>query len=320
MNRVQPEDAEGSGGEPWVPTGLISRSGTHYILRKSNSLMHASPLVVFIHGINYWHVHFNKMATYLHEELGYATLQYDNLGMGFTSLHPSESRRDETWKGKGHVRQLYDLLRELNMLRPPLFLIGHSMGACIATLFASEHPECVAGLVLLAPSGLMKLKRFSGIWALRTFVRHVPPLSDYFKQKVGKNKTRVHAKALEKSGDFVNAESEEARSTALQIARQHIHNVNAWTAFWKCLCLFPLSKLKPAVQTIASLSSLNILLLAGALDPTTPPQENYRQWLSILSAHPCLEHSLIEGGAHSFFIERSSAVHPLIAQWLARWT
>ena len=202
--------------------------------------MHASPLVVFIHGINYWHVHFNKMATYLHEELGYATLQYDNLGMGFTSLHPSESRRDETWKGKGHVQQLYDLLRELNMLRPPLFLIGHSMGACIATLFASEHPECVAGLVLLAPSGLMKLKRFSGIWALRTFVRHVPPLSDYFKQKVGKNKTRVHAKALEKSGDFVNAESEEARNTALQIARQHIHNVNAWTAFWKCLCLFPL--------------------------------------------------------------------------------
>jgi pimeloyl-ACP methyl ester carboxylesterase len=181
------------------------------------------------------------MAAYLHGELGYATLQYDNLGMGFTKLpadnktklgvvscffSPRTTASDDTWRGPGHVQQLYSLLRELNMLRPPLFLIAHSMGAAVATMFASKYPEHVSGLVLLAPSGLMKLRRFSGIWALRTFVRHITPLSDYFKQKVGKNKTRVNASTLQRSGDFVNAETEEAHNTALQIARQHIHNDN----------------------------------------------------------------------------------------------
>jgi len=318
MSRVQPVSAEGSGGEPWVPTGLITSNGTHYILQRANSIVHDAPLVVFVHGINYWHVHFNKMAAYLHGELGYATLQYDNLGMGFTKFPAGAN--DDTWRGPGHVQQLYSLLRELNMLRPPLFLIAHSMGAAVATMFASKYPEHVSGLVLLAPSGLMKLRRFSGIWALRTFVRHITPLSNYFKQKVGKNKTRVNASTLQRSGDFVNAETEEAHNTALQIARQHIHNDNAWTAFWKCLCLFPLSKLNTAAETVASNLSVKILLLAGALDPTTPPQENYRHWVSILSSHPCLEHSLVEGGAHSFFIEQSCVVHPTIAQWLAKWT
>jgi hypothetical protein len=50
MNRVQPTP---TADEPWVPEGAISSRGTHYVLRRADSIVYDAPLVVFVHGINF---------------------------------------------------------------------------------------------------------------------------------------------------------------------------------------------------------------------------------------------------------------------------
>lgn len=52
-----------------------------------------------------------------------------------------------------HWRTFVPDLRELivNQFSPPLFLIGHSLGAVVAYLIAAQHPELVQGLVMIDP-------------------------------------------------------------------------------------------------------------------------------------------------------------------------
>jgi len=55
---------------------------------------------------------------------------------------PTESSRDEVWRRVEAVRAAWGPGR-------PLVLAGHSRGAALAGRFASEHPEALAGLVLI---------------------------------------------------------------------------------------------------------------------------------------------------------------------------
>src|SRR5207249_1585729 len=54
--------------------------------------------------------------------------------------------------------QVADIERIRHILgQKRLVLIGHSFGAFLASMYAAEFPEHVAGLVLVAPSGVLVL-------------------------------------------------------------------------------------------------------------------------------------------------------------------
>jgi pimeloyl-ACP methyl ester carboxylesterase len=86
---------------------------------------------------------------------------YDRAGMGRSPAGPKP--RDT----RAEVEDLELLLKNAD-LAPPYVLVGHSMGAYNVRLYASRHPEAVAGIVLVDGSVENQGKRFSAVapdWA-----------------------------------------------------------------------------------------------------------------------------------------------------------
>jgi len=77
----------------------------------------------------------------------YRVLTYDLYGRG----HSDRAAGPQTLEY--HTRQLSQLLDELG-LQVPVTLLGYSMGAAIATRFASTESDRVERLILLAPAGM----------------------------------------------------------------------------------------------------------------------------------------------------------------------
>ncbi len=75
------------------------------------------------------------------------TCSYDRAGFGFSDPGPlPRSARSE-------ADDLHALLHAAD-IAPPLLLVGHSLGSYIARVYASRHPDEVAGLVLIdLPAG-----------------------------------------------------------------------------------------------------------------------------------------------------------------------
>lgn len=73
---------------------------------------------------------------------GWALFTYNRPGIGRSE--PTERPRD----GHQVVADLHELLRQQG-LPPPYLLVGHSLGGLYQQLFAREHPQETAGLVLV---------------------------------------------------------------------------------------------------------------------------------------------------------------------------
>ncbi|MEL7114623.1 MAG: alpha/beta hydrolase [Pseudomonadota bacterium] len=78
---------------------------------------------------------------------GYRVLTYDLYGRGFSDRPKGAQTRSF------FMRQLRDLL-DHEGVDGPFVLMGYSMGGSIVTVFASEEPDRVSDLVLLAPAGI----------------------------------------------------------------------------------------------------------------------------------------------------------------------
>jgi len=309
----------------WVMPGALTEDGTtHYIWRSAKAA--DAPIFIFIHGIGYAHFHFDGLVKALQEVWDCSCLQYDNLGMGF-SRFPSavDARSKRTWDGHGHVKQLCNLLQSLGLIEqiePPeslrrkkLVLVGHSMGAAISALFAQEHSELIAGLVLLSPVGLMNMP--VKWWLLRKLVRHIPVYRDRNKRRREKGKFRIES--VKKFGDFVDVECEASNRTARSIVLMHRNNNEAYDAFWKCLCHFPLNSLKRTAIALAATNSnkkpFPVLLLAGEKDATTPVSSNFNRWASIFHTHPAFSGQVV-AGAHAFFLEFPDTTLHILSEWI----
>jgi pimeloyl-ACP methyl ester carboxylesterase len=85
------------------------------------------------------------------------TCAYDRAGLGNSPPMPGvHDARDE-------VADLQRLLRAAG-IRPPYVLVGHSYGGMLARLFAGEHPEETAGVVLVDARGTDATRRQLAIW------------------------------------------------------------------------------------------------------------------------------------------------------------
>jgi pimeloyl-ACP methyl ester carboxylesterase len=85
------------------------------------------------------------------------TCAYDRAGLGNSPPMPGvHDARDET-------ADLQRVLRAAD-IGPPYVLVGHSYGGMLARLFAAEHPEETAGVVLLDARGNDATRRQLAIW------------------------------------------------------------------------------------------------------------------------------------------------------------
>ena len=82
---------------------------------------------------------------------------YDRAGLG----------NSVPMRGVHHARdEIAEMQRLLGAagIRPPYVLVGHSYGGMLAHLFASEHPEETAGVVLVDARGSDATRRQLAIW------------------------------------------------------------------------------------------------------------------------------------------------------------
>jgi len=322
----------------WSPTGLLSSTGTHYILEGDKD----AELVVLIHGIGTYSYYFEGFAEHLRKN-GKQTLRYDNLGMGHSIL-PSNAEDPKVWKGNGHVEQLHNLIIELDLQRQgPYVLIGHSMGGAISTLYAAAYPSEVKAIVLLSPAGMMNpwSSKAIGVAALRNVVPSCL-LPTIFNSLV---KDSTNLDNIRKFGDFINVSCPEAERSALAIQRQHLNNKNAIKALFNCARFFPLWGCHNAVDQVCR-GPVHVLVLHGEFDSTVPSSPTVPAWEKALrakttndntaaaapkkdneslksltsSSSPLLPRTLSSvklcRGAHAFFLEFPAESHDRVVSWL----
>jgi pimeloyl-ACP methyl ester carboxylesterase len=131
-----------------VAAPLAAREGTAdfvevsgrriYIDRKGSG----SPAVVFVSGLGEDSTTWSKVQPEISRES--ATLSYDRCGIGRseTGLCPPDAR--------GMSGDLRKLLERAGVA-PPYVLVGHSLGADVALIFAHDFPAETAGMVLVDP-------------------------------------------------------------------------------------------------------------------------------------------------------------------------
>jgi pimeloyl-ACP methyl ester carboxylesterase len=161
ISGVQTESAATIGDdEADAPTGeqgrMVSVGGHRLFVRTFGN---GTPVVVIEPGIGdaggIWAPVVNAVTPHSRVML------YDRAGYGRSDVGPAPRGADRV------VRELTSLLVN-TPVEPPYVIVGHSLGAINALLYASEHPNLVAGLVLLDPPplGFIKGERFPDLLAM----------------------------------------------------------------------------------------------------------------------------------------------------------
>jgi pimeloyl-ACP methyl ester carboxylesterase len=132
-----------------VPGHNQSMGLCDFLWRKRPPRLHVAydqgsgPTVVLLHGIASSSVTFDNVMPLLGDR--YRVMAIDLLGFG-----QSPSPADASFTLAEHVQAFHHTLRRLKV-KGPVVLVGHSLGALIATRYAAVYPDRVAQLVLVAP-------------------------------------------------------------------------------------------------------------------------------------------------------------------------
>ncbi|MBC7868587.1 alpha/beta hydrolase [Candidatus Saccharibacteria bacterium] len=101
-------------------------------------------VIILLHGFLSSSKYWNHLQPSLTDE-GYRVIAIDLLGFG-----NAPKPRYSTYSYQEHIAHL-DVVFEQLKLDKPFILIGHSMGALLATRYAVLHPDRVSSLALLHP-------------------------------------------------------------------------------------------------------------------------------------------------------------------------
>jgi acylglycerol lipase len=124
--------------------------------------------VVIAHGINEHSGRYAHVAERLVEE-GWLVAAPDHRGHGLSGGRRAAVERFDDW-----VSDLDSYIRDVLVATPrPLFLLGHSLGGLIATVYALRHQPVLDGLILSSPSVIappvspstLRAGRFLSRWA-----------------------------------------------------------------------------------------------------------------------------------------------------------
>ena len=140
--RALTPDEEKCGGGEYV---TLKSGRTHYEVKGIGEA------VVLVHGYATPYFIYDKLFDALVEN-GYRVLRYDLLGRGFSE------RVNTKYTPELFKTQLKELVDFVFGADEKIYLAGTSMGGTIVAAFASEYPERVKKLVLLAPAGMDTFK------------------------------------------------------------------------------------------------------------------------------------------------------------------
>ena len=99
--------------------------------------------VVCLHGLGFTQLDWLKLAGRLIPDT--TVVSYDRAGLGESDPHTGQATIEDT------IGDLTALLDEVSP-RQPVVLVGHSWGGLVARLFAHQHTDRVAGLLLIDPT------------------------------------------------------------------------------------------------------------------------------------------------------------------------
>jgi len=118
------------------------------IYEKITETENAKGVVILVHGIAEHIGRYDYTTAFLAEN-GYNTVGWDLRGHGRSS-----GKRIYVQRFHQYLDDLNEILNRTRSVFPglPVFLLGHSMGGGIVTLFAIEYSPDIAGLLLSAPS------------------------------------------------------------------------------------------------------------------------------------------------------------------------
>jgi pimeloyl-ACP methyl ester carboxylesterase len=242
------------------------------------------PAVVFMNGmggsLEQWHNLQSEVASFA------PALTYDRGGLGL-------SRSSKAHDGNEQADELASVLTQL-AIKGPVVLVGYSTSASIARIFASRHPERVAGMLLLAPD----LPELEG----RIAGRH-NPFRTYFKPLLQDTITslfgirRLSSRIAEWRGRFVLRTAQERKAHAVLLRFSH------WWAVdreW-----MQIGQLSREVLEAKPPGSIPLLIYTEDLRDRSPANELYEQLLrGLVAGSPAGGlRSLGEGTAHGEILE-----------------
>ena len=144
-----------------VPQQLELQDGTslYYVLIKpeQNEQRQVKATVVVVNGRTESYLKYQELAYELTQQ-GYQVLMFDHKGQGLSARladHPN----------KGHIEDFQQYIDDMHQLissvvladkvhtdkKLPLYLLGHSMGGAISTLYLQQHPDVFQKAALSAP-------------------------------------------------------------------------------------------------------------------------------------------------------------------------
>jgi len=217
---------------------------------------------------------------------GYRTLTYDLYGRGY-SARPAVENRPELF-----LEQLMSLLDTLG-IRDTMHVVSMSMGALIATDFATTYPDRVGKLVFIDPS-------LAGEFKMNPALK-VPIVSDllmtmYWYPRAKENQRK----------EFVNQDVFEKYSQRLEYFMQFegykATNYSTW------MHMLTVNKL-PQLKEIAS---NKILLIYGDKDPYFPVPRNTER---IQEHYPTLQVKVIENAGHIPHLEKPKEANAYLLEF-----
>lgn len=129
-------------------------TGLYYALHRAHE---PKGLVTIVHGFSEGMYKYRELTYYL-LHLGYSTLAYEHRGHARSVRVTDEGTAVHIDSFDTYVEDLKSISDEIASQETdiPHFLFGHSMGGCIATLFAERNPSYYDRLVLSSP--MLELK------------------------------------------------------------------------------------------------------------------------------------------------------------------
>lgn len=272
-----------------MPTVRTNDVDTYYERRGTG------PPVVFVHAAIMDHSQWAPQMADLSDE--YTTIAYDVRGHGRTGGSAKDAYSVELF-----AEDLDALLTALDVERP--VLCGHSMGGCVAQVYAARHPHQVSGLVL-TDTFTPDLHSWQDKLPMALLGATVLPVRLIGYERVQKAKAWIHERFSEgASGDYEKVERLQADAPGMETG-EFAKVVRSLTAF-------------PATEVDLSRISVPTLVLYGENAPTFLR----RQARKLAAGIPNASIRAVPGGGHASNLDNpeffTTALWELLAQALPR--
>lgn len=248
-----------------------------------------APLVILIHGVSGPMIVWDRTVPTL-QKAGFRTLRFDLYGRGFSD------RPRVTYDLDLYVNQLTNLLEAL-AVHEPFHLIGHSMGAIIATEFTARFPARVRKLALIGPAGFpLKATPLAKLIQL-------PGVGEYLMAVAGDANLRAHnRKYFYRPEGFADFEARFARQLRMRGSKRAI--LSTYRSV-------PLQNYREGYRRIGQ-TGREVLVVWGTEDVSFP----YEHHKTLMEAVPGARLVSVPETAHLPQFERPDLVNPALLDYL----